>query len=81
MRNELFENKKPFARKCDGLFFIDNKKEYKMSKNKINNLIKEIEGTLNSCSAVDIEYHFIEVKDKMLEKLRELRAELGIWDK
>jgi len=62
-------------------FFIDNKKEYKMSKNKINNLIKEIEGTLNSCSIVDIEYHFIEVKDEMLEKLRELRAELGIWDK
>jgi len=52
-----------------------------MSKNKINNLIKEIEGTLNSCSAVDIEYHFVEIKDEMLEKLRALRAELGIWDK
>ena len=52
-----------------------------MSKNKINNLIKEIEGTLNSLTVVDIEYNFPDAKNEIMEKLKELRAELGVWDK
>jgi len=61
-------------------FFIATERT-KMKKTKVNKLINDIEGTLNSLTVVDIEYNFPDAKDEMMEKLKELRAELGIWDK